>query len=403
MAPDVIFNVGLAFVFIAVASLLAARLNFSSIPLLILAGMLFGPHAPLIGTVSLELITSTESMELLSRLGVLLLLFYLGLEFSAGKLAEAGKSILNGGTVYVLLNILRGLGIGWLFFDSWTEAMVVAGITGVSSSAIITKLLMDLKRAANPETELILGIMVFEDVFVAAYLSILSGMLVPGDFNISRVLINILVIFAFIISVLVFGRRLSGFLGKLFRLKSNEAFSVIIFTLVLMMGVLADRLHITEAIGALLLGLILAETAHNHRILISITPMRDLFGAVFFFSFGMAIDYRTFPDVAAISGIAVLITVTGNIINGYIASWLAGYKKRKATNVAFTIMARGEFSIIIAGLAAAAGLNPRLPAFAALYVLALAFVSPVLAKHTKFFHSIPGKFHLKTPRIGTTT
>lgn len=402
MAPDVILNTGLAFVFITLASLLAARLNFSSIPLLILLGMLVGPYGPVIGTVSLQLITSTESIELLSRLGVLLLLFYLGLEFSAGKLAKAGKNMFKGGTVYVLLNFLRGLGIGWLFFNSWTEALVVAGITGISSSAIITKLLVELKRAANPETELILGIMVFEDVFIAVYLSVLSGILVPGGFNIGKLLLNILVILAFILSLIVFGKRISGFLGKLFKIKSNEAFSVIIFTLLLMMGVLAEKLHITEAIGALLLGLILAETTHNHRILTSITPMRDLFGAVFFFSFGMAIDYRTFPDVVVMSGIAVLITVAGNIINGFIASWLAGYKKRRATNVAFTIMARGEFSIIIAGLAASAGLNPQLPAFAALYVLALAFISPVLAKNTAFFYNLPGIIHLKTPKPETT-
>ena len=403
MAPDVIFNVGLAFVFITVASLLASRLKFSSIPLLILLGMLVGPHAPVFGTVSLELISNTESMELLSRLGVLLLLFYLGLEFSAGKLAESGKSMFKGGTVYVLLNILRGLGIGWLFFDSWTEAMIVAGITGVSSSAIITKLLVDLKRAANPETELILGIMVFEDVFVAVYLSILSGLLVPGGFNFGQVLLNVLVILSFILSIIVFGRRLGGYLSKLFKFRGNEAFSVIIFTLLLLMGVLAEKLHITEAIGALLLGLVLAETTHNHRILALITPMRDLFGAVFFFSFGMAIDYRSFHDVLVMSGIAILITVVGNIINGLIASWLAGYKKRRATNVAFTIMARGEFSIIIASLAASAGLSPDLPAFAALYVLALAFISPILARSTKYFDSILEKMRMKAVRVRTTS
>ena len=141
MAPDVILNTGLAFVFITLASLLAARLNFSSIPLLILLGMLVGPYGPVIGTVSLQLITSTESIELLSRLGVLLLLFYLGLEFSAGKLAKAGKNMLKAALSTSCLTFERP----WnrlAFPNSWTEALVVAGITGISNSAIITKLLL---------------------------------------------------------------------------------------------------------------------------------------------------------------------------------------------------------------------------------------------------------------------
>lgn len=388
MAADIILNVGLAFVFITAATWLASRLNFSSIPFLVLVGMLVGPQAPEFGTISLKIIHDTESIELLSRLGVLLMLFYLGLEFSAGKLAEAGKNLLKGGIVYVALNFARGLGFGWIFFNSWTEAMVVAGITGISSSAIITKLLVDLKRTANPETELILGIMVFEDVFIAMYLSVLSGMIAADGFNIWQISMNILIIFTFIFSIIIFGRRLGTFLEEKLKFRNTETFAVAIFTLLLLIGVLAERLHIAEAIGALLLGLVMAETTHNHRIIQMIMPMRDLFGAVFFFSFGMAIDYRAFNEVVIVAAAAVLMTVFGNLITGLIAAWLSGYKKRRATNVAFTIIARGEFSIIVASFAAMSGLNKQLPAFAALYVLALAFISPVLAKNTRFFYEL---------------
>lgn len=397
LAPDVILNVGLAFIFITAASWLASSINFSSIPFLIFTGMLVGPHAPEFGTISLKIITNTESIELLSRLGVLLMLFYLGLEFSAGKLAEAGKNLFKGGVLYVLLNFARGLGFGWLFFHSWPEALVVAGITGVSSSAIITKLLVDLKRTANPETELILGIMVFEDVFIAVYLSVLSGILAAGVFNIWQTLIGISLILGFIISLIVFGRRLGAFFENRLKFRNTEVFAVAVFTLLLLTGILAEKLHIAEAIGALLLGLIMAETTHNHRIIQMVTPMRDLFGAMFFFSFGMAIDYRVFSEVVFLSAAAVLMTVLGNIVTGLIASWLSGYRKRRAVNVAFTIIARGEFSIILASFAAASGLSPSLPAFAALYVLALAFISPVLARNTRLFYEIfeKGKGFLK--------
>lgn len=388
MSGDVILNICLAFVLISAATLFASRVNFSSIPFLIFLGMIFGPYAPDLGGVSLKIVSGSESLEAISRIGVLLMLFYLGLEFSAGKIARAGKALFKSGIVYVSLNFARGLGFGLLFFGSWAEALVAAGITAVSSSAMITRILVDLKRAANPETELILGILVFEDVFVAMYLSVLSGFLLGGSAGPGRIIAGMLVIFLFIVSVIALGRRIGVFLEERLKLRNSEAFVAVVFTLLLLAGILAGRLNIAEAVGALLLGLVLAETTHSDRIVQIITPMRDLFGAAFFFSFGMAIDYRAFDQVAAVAAAAVLMTVLGNAVTGYAAAWLSGYRKRRAANVAFTIMARGEFSVIVAGLAAAAGLGGTLPAFAALYVVALAFISPVLAKNTKYFSGL---------------
>lgn len=385
-SADLIVNIGLLFLFIALAVILSSRLDYSSIPFLILAGMLVGPYAPEIGNISLHLVSPGESVELLARLGVLLMLFYLGLEFSAGKLASSGRSLFKGGTVYVLLNFLRGLALGWIIFQSWTEALVIAGITGISSSTIITKLLVDLKRTANPETELILGIMVFEDLFIAIYLSFISGILLSGSVNLLLLIPGMLTIFGLITGVLLFGRRLAAFIEPRLKFKTAECFTVAVFTLLLLTGVSVEKIHIAEAIGALLIGLILAETSHNKRIIQMITPMRDLFGSVFFFSFGMAINYRLFDEVVFIAMAAVAVTVLGNIISGLIAAWLAGYKTKKAFNVAFTIMARGEFSIILASFAVSAGLSGQLPSIAALYVLVLAFLSPVLAKRSKNYY-----------------
>jgi len=385
--PDLILNLGLAFTFISLAIFASSKLNFSSIPFLILAGMLVGPHAPEIAGISLNVVQRTESIDLLSRLGVLLMLFYLGLEFSAGKLASSGSSLLKGGTVYVALNFLRGLAFGWIFFHGWTEAFVVAGITGISSSAIITKLLVDLKRTANPETEFVLGIMVYEDVFLAVYLSILSGLLFSGgEIELARILPSVILIFIFILSIIILGRRIGALLEPRLSVKSAESFVVIVFTLLLLTAVLVETIHIEEAIGALLLGLIMAETIHSKRVIQLITPMRDLFGAVFFFAFGLGIDYRIFGTAVGITLAAVLMTVVGNIINGLLASWLAGYNSKRGFNVAFMIIARGEFAVIVASLAVSAGVNKLLPAFAALYVLILAFISPVLAKNARFFH-----------------
>jgi len=264
---------------------------------------------------------------------------------------------------------------------------VVAGITGISSSAIITKLLVDLKRTANPETEFVLGIMVYEDVFLAVYLSILSGLLFSGgEIELARILPSVILIFIFILSIIILGRRIGALLEPRLSVKSAESFVVIVFTLLLLTAVLVETIHIEEAIGALLLGLVMAETIHSKRVIQLITPMRDLFGAVFFFAFGLEIDYRIFGTAVGITLVAVLMTVVGNIINGLLASWLAGYSSKRGFNVAFMIIARGEFAVIVASLAVSAGVNKLLPAFAALYVLILAFISPVLAKNARFFH-----------------
>ncbi len=404
MSHDLIFNLGLAFTFISVAIFMAGKLKFSSIPFLILVGMLVGPHAPDLQGISLSLVNQTESIKLLARLGVLLMLFYLGLEFSAGKLASAGTSLIKGGTVYVSLNFLRGLAFGWLFFHSWPEAFVVAGITGISSSAIITKLLLDLKRTANSETEFILGILVFEDVFLAVYLSVLSGFLAGGgNLNAAEIIPSIIIIFGFILAIITFGRRIGSLLEPRLSVKSTESFVVIIFTLLLLTAILVETIHIAEAIGALLLGLIIAETVHSKRVIQFISPMRDLFGAVFFFSFGLEIDYRLFGDAVVITLAAVVMTVVGNILTGFLASWLAGYKARRGFNVAFTVIARGEFAVIVASIAVAAGTNELLPAFAALYVLVLSFISPVLAKNSRNFYNLYVRFvnYIKKPRANS--
>jgi len=404
LSHDLIFNLGLAFTFISVAIFMAGKLKFSSIPFLILVGMLVGPHAPDLQGISLSLVNQTESIKLLARLGVLLMLFYLGLEFSAGKLASAGTSLIKGGTVYVSLNFLRGLAFGWLFFHSWPEAFVVAGITGISSSAIITKLLLDLKRTANSETEFILGILVFEDVFLAVYLSVLSGFLAGGgNLNAAEIIPSIIIIFGFILAIITFGRRIGSLLEPRLSVKSTESFVVIIFTLLLLTAILVETIHIAEAIGALLLGLIIAETVHSKRVIQFISPMRDLFGAVFFFSFGLEIDYRLFGDAVVITLAAVVMTVVGNILTGFLASWLAGYKARRGFNVAFTVIARGEFAVIVASIAVAAGTNELLPAFAALYVLVLSFISPVLAKNSRNFYNLYVRFvnYIKKPRANS--
>lgn len=385
---DLVTNLGLLFVLITAATIAANKLNYSAIPFLLLLGMFCGPHAPAAGDFSWQLVREDQVTRLLSWLGVLLMLFYLGLEFSVGKLVSTGRTMLKSGTLYVLLNFLRGLLLGWLIFPNFTDALVLAGITGISSSAIITKLLIDLKRTANPETELILGILIFEDIFIALYLSVLSGILLTGQFSLAVLLPGLGTVLALFAVIIFLGRRLAALLDRRLKFRTAECFTAAVFTLLLLAGIGAEKIHLAEAIGALVLGLLLAETSHHRQVIQMVTPMRDLFGAVFFFTFGMSIDYRVFASVWKPALLLVVVTVLGNFLAGVMAARLASYTTRRSFHVAFTIMARGEFSVILASFAAAAGASDRLPGLAALYVLLLAFISPVLAKNSRRFYEL---------------
>ena len=193
MTDHLVFEVGTALLLIAIVVLIAGKLKISIIPFLILLGMAVGPHAPQIGIIDLTFINSSEIIAFFGRIGVLFLLFYLGLEFSVKKLIKSGKSIAIGGTIYIFINFSLGLLYGWITGFSFTEILVIAGIITISSSAIVAKVLVDLKRTANPETELILGIIMFEDIFLAVYLSIISGIVLGNSGSLTDVLLSVII------------------------------------------------------------------------------------------------------------------------------------------------------------------------------------------------------------------
>lgn len=387
-----VFEVGVAVLLIALAGFLSAKLRFSVVPFYILAGMAVGPHAPHFGLIDLRFIHSAELINFMGRLGVIFLLFYLGLEFSVGRLAKAGKSIAIGGTIYIAINFTLGLIFGFLCGFPVLETLVIAGITTISSSAIVAKVLVDLKRTANPETEMILGIIMFEDVFLAVYLSILSGLLLSGATTLGGVLLSAGIALGYMLLVLVVGRLLVPVLNKILGVSSNEIFLTTIFAMLFMVAGFSETIHVAEAIGALLVGLVLAETKHMHRIEKAILPFRDFFGALFFFSFGLTIDPLGLGGNAVWLAIgAVILTIIGNYTAGMLAGRSGKLTPKASSNVGLTIVSRGEFSIIMANLGAAGGLMTILQPFAAIYVLILAVLGPFLTKESAMVHRFVSK------------
>jgi CPA2 family monovalent cation:H+ antiporter-2 len=377
-----VWEVGLALALVAGAALLSWKLKFSSAPFLIVAGMLVGPHAPHVGMLDLRFVESAPIIAFMGRLGVLFLLFYLGLEFSVGRLIRSGRSIAVGGGIYIGINFTLGLLYPALLGWPLRETLVAAGITTISSSAIVAKVLVDLRRTANPETEMILGIIMFEDVFLAVYLSIVSGLVLSESTSLGGVALSAAMALGFMLGVLAVGRMAVPWLNRALRIHSDEVVLLLVSAALLLIAGGGEAIHVAEAIGALLLGLVLAETVHRERIERMIVPFRDFFGAMFFFGFGLQIDPFALGGAVWITLGAVALTLAGNYAAGMLAGRSAGLSPTASANVGLTVVSRGEFSIVVASLGAAGGLMQVLQPFAALYVLILAVLGPLLTRQS---------------------
>jgi len=383
MTNHLVFEIGIALILIGLAALLAGRLKFSIIPFLILLGMAVGPHAPDLGLVDLTFGASQEIIEFFGRIGVLFLLFYLGIEFSVGKLIRSGRNIVVGGSIYVLFNFILGLCYGLITGFPLLETFLIAGLMSVSSSAIVAKVLVDLKRTANAETELILGIILFDDLFLALFLSIMSGILLGGSTTLLGTVLSVLISLGYMLLFFIIARKGKPILNKLLNIRSDEVFTIVIFATLFFIAGFSELLHVAEGIGALLLGLVFSETEHRDRIERLIVPYRDFFGAIFFFSFGLSIDPFSLGGAIWLALGAVVLTIISNFIAGLISGRRAKLSYKASSNIGLTIVSRGEFSIVVANLGLAGGLMPVLKPFTALYVFILAIIGPLLTKESK--------------------
>lgn len=394
---NLVLEIGLALGLVAIAALLSARLHFSIVPFLILIGMAVGPHAPKFGVLDFRFIESAPLIEFMGRVGVLFLLFYLGLEFSVSRLIKAGRNIAVGGSIYIAINFTAGILYAFAVGLPLKETLVAAGITTISSSAIVAKVLFDLRRTANPETELILGIIMFEDVFLAIYLSLVSGIVLSGAVSLGGILSSAAFSLLFIIGLIVVGRIGAPLLNRMLRISSNEVFILVVFAILFLLAGFGKTIHVAEAIGALLLGLLFAETEHGQRIEHAVIPFRDFFGALFFFGFGLSIDPFALGGAIWLAIGAVLLTLIGNVTAGLLAGKSVGLSKRASLNIGLTIVSRGEFSIILANLAKSGGLLPILQPFAALYVLILAIIGPLLTRASEHIYDLVSQSNPESP------
>jgi CPA2 family monovalent cation:H+ antiporter-2 len=373
---DQLVALGGAFLAAGILARLGRRIGLPTIPFFMLAGVIFGPHTP-----GIALVDDPHSLELLAAIGLVMLLFHLGLEFSLRDLVAGGTSVLTIGAIYLSLNIGVGLAFGFALGWGAKEALVIAGAVGISSSAIATKLLTELHRLANPESRLILGVIVVEDVFLAFYLALLQPVLGKADGPLDA-LKQFATALAFLLVMAAIARYGSALVGRLIATPDDELLTVCFVGLAILSAGVAEELGVSDAIGAFMIGLVLAESAVAPRIERLVLPLRDAFAAVFFFAFGLTIDPGEARSVIIPVLIAVVLSIACNVGAGIIAARRLGHDRGAAANIGLTILGRGEFSLILATLAVEAGLDHRIGPLVAFYVLILALVAPILASRS---------------------
>lgn len=364
---------GVLFVIAYILGRLGKLIGLPSIPVYMLVGLLASPYT---GWFPLDF--ASAQIELIAVFGLVLLLFNLGLEFDQDEFfGNAGKLIVSGGS-YILVNMAAGLVFGFLVGWGTREALIIAGITATSSSAIVTKLLIELKRLTNDETPMILGVTVVEDIFIAIYLAIV-GVVLSGETEVWPVIGKLAIAFTFILVMFAIARFGGRFVSRLFRTKDDELFTILFFGLAVAFGGIGELLGVTDAIGAFLIGLVLGATRFRNKIEQIAIPLRDVFGAFFFLNFGLALDATKFGSVLVPVLLAVLMTVVLNVLAGQFVAWLNGLGPQAGINAAVILQNRGEFALILATLSLSAGLNPLIQPFAGLYVLIMAVMGPIVA------------------------
>jgi CPA2 family monovalent cation:H+ antiporter-2 len=353
---------------LGLAAALSLSLRLPVVPFYIAAGAALGGLLP-----------HSEVVQFLGSLGVVFLLFSMGLEFSIAGLAREPRTFVAAGSIDFAVNFPIGLAAGLLLGWSWIESLFLAGIVYMSSSAVVSKCIVDFGRAARPETETLLKVMVFEDLVIAVYMLVLASLTAgaAAGFGGAQVL-SLLRSLAFLAVLLFAARRLGGPIERLLATRSEEAFTLALFAFVLLVASSAIAVGLSEAVGAFLAGLVLGGTGLKERAGHTLLPFQTLFAAVFFVSFGMTLDLSSVPAVALPAALLIALGIGSKTFGGFLAARASGHSPAQGVVMGLSLVPKGEFSIVLAGLAAlAVGPESAIVALTGIYVFALSILGPM--------------------------
>lgn len=363
-------EIGAVALVLSVLARVAGRVGITAIPFYLVAGLAVGKG----GIAPLDV--SSQFISLTAEIGVLLLLLSLGLEYSADELQAGLRGGLRPGVVDAVANFAPGFGLGLLLGWGTTGAVLLGGVCWVSSSGITAKVLGDLGRLGNRETPAILNLLVIEDLAMAAYLPVVAALAAGRDPFVS-VTISLVAVALILTVALRWGHHLSRLLSP----ASDEALLLAVFGLTLLVGGLAERVHVSAAIGAFLVGLALSGPVQV-RAGALIEPLRDLFAAIFFLFFSFQIDARSLWHVMGPAAALAVVTAGTKLLSGRVSARSIGIGRRGQVRAGSALIARGEFSIVIASLGAGTSHGKDLGALAAAYVLLTAIGGPLVAKYS---------------------
>jgi CPA2 family monovalent cation:H+ antiporter-2 len=356
---------------LALLSRVAGRFGITAVPLYLMAGLAMGEG----GVVQLDV--SRDFFEITAEIGVLLLLFALGLEYSEGELRDGLKTGVPPGLVDMALNALPGLALGLILGWDPLAAVLLGGVTWISSSGVVSKALSDFGRLGFRETPAVLNLLVIEDLAMAVYLPVVAALIVGGTLlaTLTSVAIALVAVSIILLAALRYGRRISNLVAG----GSDETFLLTVFGITLLVAGLAQQLEVSGAIGAFLVGLALSGRAEE-RANELISPLRDLFAATFFLFFSFQIDPADLIGVAIPALLLAVVTALTKVATGWYAAGRVGAAPKGRLRAGTVLIARGEFSIVIAALGSSLVNGPELGALAAGYVLLTAIIGPIAAR-----------------------
>lgn len=343
----------------------------------LLAGLLIGPY-----TLPTPLITDLDTINLLADLGLVLLLFGIGLEFSWHKIRQFGLQVLVIGAIEIITMISIGYGLGQAFGWSRTDSIFLGAALHISSSAIIVKILHDSGKLNRISSRIIVGILIVEDFAAITLIAILSGITTTGTADIGDIGSLVLRLVIFVVSSLVIGAVFVPRLIKFtHRFNSKEALLVTSLGLCFALALLGDYLGLSISIGAFLMGSIIGDTENSEEVIEVIGPVRDMFAAIFFVTIGMLINISDIEHFIVPAAIVSAVFIVGKVIANTVATFLAGNNGKTALQVGMGMPQVGEFSLVIVRVGTQGGIVlPHLYPVIALATALTSFTTPYLSR-----------------------
>jgi len=388
---ELLFQLGSIMLLAFIAATLAGKLNQSVMIGYIIIGAFIGPKMSIevFGFEYHGLITDTSFIEILSYIGLVMLMFFVGLEFSFTKLKKTRTPAI----ILAVIDTSVGLFVGFLFasYLGWPliDSIFLAGVIAMSSTSIAMKVLFDLKRMSSPEVEFLIGLVVVETFIAMVILAVASGMIVQPSANpmgYGQLLIGIVAFYVFFVWMAMYAvPRVVKFFNKI---ENDELFILFALGIVFLTSGVAAVMNVPPIIGAFFIGMILAESKVSARIQSKLESFKDAFVAIFFTSFGMMIDPAMFGTVLWMVVLAVPIVLLYEAFVMSSISYFLGFSAKASTTIGTSMSGRGIESILYASVGSkvqGATMGAQLNPFAGAFCFIMSAITPPLVKHSAKF------------------